>query len=1432
MTKLKTFYPMLLLAMGLALASLAFTAAPAFACGGTVLCVDEDAPGPSHDGLSWATAYTNLQDALAAATSGNEIWVAEGVYYPDQGGGQIAGNQAASFFLKSGVAIYGGFAGVETLRTQRDWLTHITVLSGDLAGDDTADAHGVVLDWEDVVGTDNTYQIVTAGYYNGSDVTVDSTAVLDGFTITAGRDFRDAVRQGAGAGLFTYKSNPTLRHLVFSGNQARVGGGMYLWEGPAITMTGLTFTGNVATQGGGLYCRNIPLTLDQFLFQNNETRNLTAAAQFGGGMAATCNLTLTNGQFIGNTAGNAGGLLTSGGPVSLNQVVFDGNHATEDNIGAGGMVSDAGNPVLTDVTFKNNTSNGWSGGYHHQGSALSLNRVSFIDNANNRGPGGGLGTIGASVTITDALFAGNNAAGGPGGGGLIMYSNSLTMTNTVFQGNSGVLGGGLFLEDVTATLRNVTVSGNQAGDGGGSSLMYSSLQVSNSILYGNPGGAIRSDSSVVSAAYSILSGGCPSGATCDHVSDTDPLFVLPVVQGNVPTSTGNLRLRPISPAIDAGNNYAVPAGLTTDLDGNPRFIDIPEAADTGLGIPPLVDRGAYEYRGLPDLEVSKTNDVGGVVAANTPFRWMLTVRNTGGDTAIFAANTVILQDDLPTANASYAASASIENAAGLSGPINCTVSAYTLTCRANGGAVTLAAAGQFTVAIPVTTSGIPILVNPRSGGACRVDPNNVILELREENNACNSDTVVVGQTSLSVAIHDAGHTPIVQAPTGTMIHASITVTGVGATPTGVTHLYRYNNATCSGAPTNTSDQNLVNGTVETASFAAASFYYRALYSGDSTHEAVYSPCAQFRAYQAGPTFTVNTPADDNDTVDSFLCSDLHCTLREAILAANGAAGANTILFNIGSGQTITLTAALPAINDASGELTIDGQTNAVTVSGNDQYRLFTVNNNARATLANLTLVDGHYTGGDCSPRSCGGGLKVEAGATVTLAHSAIVSSTASGSGGGIYNAGMLTIQQSTLAGNSSDEGGGILNYGGALLIQQSALTENTALYGGGILMVGGTLTLENSTLSGNNATGTAASGGGGAIDLYDGAAAIRNSTITNNTAVSPNQAKSGLWLENGTLSLRNSLVANNSGANNFYITSGTFTSQGYNLANAWNGLTTQSTDLTGAPKLGPLADYGGPTQTHRLLPGSPAIDAGANDGCPTQDQRGMNRLGTCDIGAFEWQGFTLGQLTGAPQSAVLTTAFAQPLGLTVTANDTGEPVAGVVISFSAPASGASIAETTPILRSSGVDGSVSVAVTANGVAGSYNVTASAAGAASVNFALTNSRMDTTLELSSSLNPAIAGDLITFTAQVVAARPGAGVPSGVVTFTLDGVQIDRPLDAAGAATYSTSTLAVGVHTLSAAYGGDANYNASPSSQYDQVVNSPYRHWLYLPVVFKQ
>ena len=88
------------------------------------------APG---DGMSWATAYPSLQSALLAAASGAEVWVAAGRYTP----APASGNRAATFQLKNGVAIYGGFAGTETARSQRNWADNVVILSGDLNGNDS-----------------------------------------------------------------------------------------------------------------------------------------------------------------------------------------------------------------------------------------------------------------------------------------------------------------------------------------------------------------------------------------------------------------------------------------------------------------------------------------------------------------------------------------------------------------------------------------------------------------------------------------------------------------------------------------------------------------------------------------------------------------------------------------------------------------------------------------------------------------------------------------------------------------------------------------------------------------------------------------------------------------------------------------------------------------------------------------------------------------------------------------------------------------------------------------------------------------------------------------------------------------------------------------------------------------------------------------------
>ncbi len=102
------------------------------------LYVDTRATSGSNDGTSWENAYTSLQDALLNAGSGSEIWVAAGDYYPDVGVGLTDNDPAATFHLRSGVAIYGGFAGVESMLDERDPAINVTVLNGDIDGNDTA----------------------------------------------------------------------------------------------------------------------------------------------------------------------------------------------------------------------------------------------------------------------------------------------------------------------------------------------------------------------------------------------------------------------------------------------------------------------------------------------------------------------------------------------------------------------------------------------------------------------------------------------------------------------------------------------------------------------------------------------------------------------------------------------------------------------------------------------------------------------------------------------------------------------------------------------------------------------------------------------------------------------------------------------------------------------------------------------------------------------------------------------------------------------------------------------------------------------------------------------------------------------------------------------------------------------------------------------
>ncbi len=149
----------------------------------------KDAAG-ANDGSSWDDAYTDLQVALGNLSC-NEIWVAAGTYTPGT-------NRTDTFQLKSGVAIYGGFAGTESARSDRDPAANLTILSGEIVD-------------EDII-TDNSYHVVF-----GDGLT--ASAVLDGFFITAG-NANGTTPDDSGGGMFLTASSPTLTDITFSANAA------------------------------------------------------------------------------------------------------------------------------------------------------------------------------------------------------------------------------------------------------------------------------------------------------------------------------------------------------------------------------------------------------------------------------------------------------------------------------------------------------------------------------------------------------------------------------------------------------------------------------------------------------------------------------------------------------------------------------------------------------------------------------------------------------------------------------------------------------------------------------------------------------------------------------------------------------------------------------------------------------------------------------------------------------------------------------------------------------------------------------------------------------------------------------------------------------------------------------------------------------------
>jgi len=354
--------------------------------GGPIIYVDKDANG-YNDGASWENAYPFLQDALVDANSGDkpvEIRVAQGMYRPDRSSTEPngTGDREATFQLINGVSLKGGYAGFSTPDPNaRDIGQYETILSGDLNSDDAPNFAN---------NGENSYHVVTG---SGTD----ETAVLDGFTITAGNaNGKDGPPDyfNCGGGIFNgfNYARPTLINCMFGGNSAeyggailgafskivnctikhnsaRIGGGISSCWG-SITdciishnwadrgggvgdceclLTNCTISGNSAiSDGGGIWCYERDLTVTNCTISGNTAKDKGGGIYFY--FYGSIGQTVSNCTIIGNLALEGGCIYGSGSTTTVSNCILWGNTAP-----TGPQVRRIGSVVYTDVQ------GGWGG---------------------------------------------------------------------------------------------------------------------------------------------------------------------------------------------------------------------------------------------------------------------------------------------------------------------------------------------------------------------------------------------------------------------------------------------------------------------------------------------------------------------------------------------------------------------------------------------------------------------------------------------------------------------------------------------------------------------------------------------------------------------------------------------------------------------------------------------------------------------------------------------------------------------------------------------------------------------------------------------------------------------------------------------------------------------------------------------------------------
>jgi hypothetical protein len=1003
-----------------------------------------------------------------------------------------------------------------------------------------------------------------------------------------------------------------------------------------------------------------------------------------GGSPSISNLTLTGALVSGS---NGGGLRnTSGGTITLTGMTLSGNSA--DNGGA--IATTTGTIVIRNSTISGNTAAAFGGGIHNfSGGSVSLLNDTITNNTANAGSGGGGGSWsqGVTVSVKNTIIAGNNSVSNADISGTI-----LDQGNNILSGNPQLAP---LANNGGPTMTHALLSNSPALDAGDNAAAGALATDQRGNTFGRLRdaasdadttqtvdiGAFEADPSIEDIQDKTTNEDTALPTFSFRVADTFSAFdAMPVGTSNnqalvpdaniVISGSGNTRNIDITPLGNQFGTATITVTITKTTNGTPvsmsdsfvltvnAFGDTPNVTNattneelqstSGLVITRnaadgaeianfkitnitggtlFKNNGATQINNGDFITVAEGANVGGAGLKFTP---ALNLNSAAGDTFSFQVQSS--RDAIGTGLSPGSATATITVNA-----VN-DVPSFTKgadqTVLANSGGQTVNGWATALLAGPANESGqvLNFSVGNNNTSLFSTQPAVSATGVLTYTPATNQ----TGTAIVSVLIHDNGGTAFGGVDSSAVQTFNITVNKSGTTtalassqnpsftnqlvtftatvtsntavvgpPTGTVQFFDgVNPLNCSNGSTSTQTLDVTGkATCQTSALTTAGSPHAitATYNGDGAYNGSGSNTVS-QVVTPPLTLTVNDTGDTADATLNGVCADSNgkCTLRAAIQEANFAASDDTITFSLPANSTINLLTALPAID---GNVVVTGPgANTLTVQrstagGTPQFRVFAINAGRTVSISGLTISNGNLTGSD---------------------------------GAGIFNQGSLTLSNSAVTGNTTTfSGGGVANPSGAVMtITGCTISGNNAASAGSGVFNRGTLTITNSTISSNVTDGLS--------NVTPGVATLVNDTFSGN-------AVRGISNNGGaTTNIGNTIVGNTPGGASDIT--GAFNSSGNNvIGNAsggtgfTNGVNNDKVGATGAvldPRVGPLANNGGTTQTNALLSGSPALDAGSNtlatSNSLTTDQRGagFNRfidgpdadaIAQVDIGALEAQ---------------------------------------------------------------------------------------------------------------------------------------------------------------------------------------------------------------------